>query len=287
MSEEIKQRFYRESFLDYVNAPAINRSFLHDMITWSPGHAHYKQENPEDTISLRLGHAFHPSVLEPEKFEKEFVLLPVNCMKGTKQNPNKGMAANLAAFEAQCEANNQLIINQKEYDNIREMAAVVHNEQEAIDLLSDGEAEVSGYFQDPDYPDIWQKIRLDWLNKKQGIVVDLKSCADGRKGPFRAAAFKFGDDLQAFMYLFGATQITGEAYSEFRFICVESKPYHGLKIYRADDEMLNTGWEKYQKSMALYKECLEKDEWPGYDPTCQDLGSPSYAKERVDMAIWD
>jgi len=287
MSQEIKSGFYRQSFIEYIKTPAVNRSFLHDLITWSPGHARYKVEHPDDTDSLRLGHAFHPSVLEPEKFEHEFVILPANCRSGTKENPNKGMKANLAAFNAQCEANNQLIITQDASDNIRQMAAVVHSDQHAIDLLSNGEAELSGYFVDPDYPDIPIKIRIDWINKNERILTDLKSCADAREFPFRAAAHKFGDDLQAFMYLFGTTQITGESYSEFNFICCESKGFHGLAIYTADDEMLNTGWEKYQKAMALYAKCLEKDEWPGYDSTPKPLGSPSYAKERIDMAIWD
>lgn len=285
----MKSGFYRESFLDYVNDPAINRSFLHDMIMWSPGHARHKQENPEDTTSLRLGHAFHPGVLEPEKFKNEFVILPTNCMAGTKDNPNKGMKANKQAFDANCAANNQVIMTQKEYDNIEEMRAVIENEQAAVDLLSNGEAEISGYFEDPNYPGILIKIRLDWINKEERIITDLKSCADSRPFPFRAAAHKFGDDMQAFMYSYGVTQITGESHGEFRFICVESKGFHGLMIYRADTEMINTGYKKYQKAMTLYQKCLERDEWPGYDSACQDLGSPGYANndEIVEEVIYD
>lgn len=282
----MKQGFYRESFVDYIEGPGINRSFLHDMISWSPGHAKFRQDNPEDTVSLRLGHAFHLSILEPERFEKEFVILPANCQSGTKANPNKGMAANLAAFKAQCEADNQLIITPKEFDNIREMRAVIQSDQEALDLLSDGEAEVSGYFVDQEY-DIPCKIRIDWINKKEKIIVDLKSCADARHFPFRKAAFDFGDDLQAFMYLLGVTEITGEAHNDFTFICVESKGYHGLRIYEADEEMQQTGYAKYQKAIVLYKQCLESGEWPGYDSTPKPLGSPSYAKERFTEAIFD
>ena len=282
----MKQGFYRESFIDYVNDPAINRSFLHDMISWSPGHAKHKQEHPEETISLRLGHAFHLGVLEPERFKGEFVILPTNCMLGTKENPNKGMGANKKAFEAQCVANNQVIIIQKDFDNIREMRAVIQSDQEVIDLLSDGEAEVSGYWTDQEY-DIQCKIRIDWINKKDRIVVDLKSCADARHFPFRKAAFDFGDDLQAFMYLLGVTEITGEAHSDFKFICVESKGYHGLHIWEADQEMLDVGYKKYQKGMVLYKQCLESGEWPGYDSTPMPLGSPSYAKERLSEAYYD
>lgn len=281
----MQQGFFHQTFVEYIEGKGINRSFLHDMISWSPGHAKYKQDNPDDTASLRLGHAFHPGILEPGKFEKEFVILPADCMKGTKKNPNPGMQANLDAFKTQCGLNNQVIMTQNEYDNIMEMQAVVHNDRNAIDLLSQGEAEVSGYCLDPEY-DIWIKVRLDWLDKNNRIITDLKSCADARHLLFRKSAFDHGYDLQAFMGKYVAAQILGEDY-EFQFLCVESKGYHGLKIWEADDEMLQTGYAKYQQAMKLYKECLDSDKWPGYDSTPKPLGSPSYAKERVTEAYYD
>ena len=281
----MEQGFLHQPFIEYIEGPAINRSFLHEMISWTPGHARHKQDNPEDTKSLRLGNAFHPGILEPERFEKEFVILPTSCMKGTRKNPNPGMQANLDAFKAQCEDNNQVIMTQKEYDNIREMRAVVQSDQNAIDILSQGEAEVTGYFLDPDF-DIWIKVRLDWFDRQNKMITDLKSCADARHFPFRKSAHDHGYDLQAFMGKYVATQLTGEAY-DFQFLCVESKGYHGLHIWEADDEMLQTGYKKYQKAMALYKQCLESGEWPGYDSTPKPLGSPSYAKERLGEVYYD
>lgn len=285
MSEEIKKGFYRESLFQYINGPGINRSSLHEILR-SAGHMKYLRENPADTESLRVGDGEHADVLEPERFEKEYIILPEDCKPGTKENPNKGMGARKAAFEAAAEAKGQTILQPKDYDNIREMAAVIHADQNSMDLLCDGEAEISGYFIDPDY-DILVKIRLDYINKKQGIIIDLKTCADARLFAFRKSAFDHGYDLQAYMGLYGVTQITGEAHSEFKFICVENKGYHGLMIWEADQEMLETGYRKYQESMTLYKECLEKDQWDGYDSTPKPLGSPSHAKERIDMAIWD
>ncbi len=284
--DEMKQGFRQETFIDYITSPAFNRSFGHDLISWTPGHAKWKSDNPEDTVSLRLGHAFHLGILEPERFAKEFVILPADCQSGTKDNPNKGMGANLAAFKAQCEANNQVIMTQKEYDNIKEMRAVVHSDQNAIDCLAQGEAEVSGYVLDPEYG-IWIKVRLDWLDKQNKMITDLKSCADARHFLFRSSAFDHGYDLQAFMGKYVAMQLTGEDYG-FQFLCVESKGFHGLKIWEADEEMLQTGYAKYQKAMTLYKQCLESGKWPGYDSTPEPLGSPGYAKEKIgSMAIYD
>ena len=195
------------------------------------------------------------------------------------------MKARKETFLTIAEDSGQTVIQPADHQNIREMAAVIQADQKAMDLLSDGKSEISGYYVDSDYPHILQKIRVDWINKKERIIVDLKTSTDVRFHPFRASIYKYGYDMQAYMGLYGVTQITGEAHSEFRFICVESKGYHGLKIYRADDEMLNTGYKKYQQAMKLYSECLEKDEWPGYDSECEDMGSPEYAKNK-DMGAY-
>jgi len=273
--------FYHQSFFDYIEAPGINRSFLHDMISYSPGHAKFQQEHEEITPALRLGDAFHAAILEPERFEKEYVTLPLDCKPGSGAR----MKTRKEAFLFMAEEKGQTIIQPDDYENIKEMVAVIQSNQNALDLLSDGVKEVSGYFIDQGN-NIALKIRLDWINKKEGIIIDLKSCADARKGPFRTKAYNFGYDLQAFMGLYGVTQITGQAHSIFKFIAVESKGYHGLKIYDADQEMIQTGHEKYQKAVELYKKCLKKDEWPGYDSASEPLGSPGWAKEQINVC-WE
>lgn len=273
-----KAGFYHESLWDYLKGPGINRSFLHEMIQYSPAHAKFHQEHEEITEALRVGDAFHAAGLEPKRFEQEYVILPGDCKPGS----GTGMKARKEAFEAEAEAKGQTIIQPADHENIEEMVAVIYNDKEAIDLLSDGEAEISGYFVDPDY-DVLVKIRLDYINKKEGIIIDLKSCADARKELFRTSAYNYGYDLQAFMGCYGVTQITNQAHSDFRFVCVESKDYHGLKIYKADQEMLNTGYEKYKKAMVLYKQCLEQQKWAGYDSTPEPLGSPTWAKN----VCWD
>ena len=283
----MKKGFYRESLWDYIQGEGVNRSFLQELIDHSPGHAKFNSEHEEITDALRFGDAFHAAGLEPERFEREYVVLPLDCKPGSGQ----GMKARKEAFEFMAEEKDQIIIQPDDRDNIKEMILAIQSEKEALELLSDGEAEMSGYFVDEDY-DVLVKIRLDYINKKTGIITDLKSCIDARLAPFRAMAFNKGYDLQAFMGLYGVTQITGEAHSEFRFICVEkqrkkeSRNYTGLKIYIADQEMLDTGYRKYQKAMDKYRLCLKANKWPGYDPVIEPLGSPEYAKAKV-QAIWD
>lgn len=279
----MKTGFYKQSFIEYIEGEGINRSFLHEMINHSPGHAKFQQKHDEITPALRLGDAFHAAILEPKRFEKEYTTLPLDCKPGS----GAGMKVRKEAFEAQAEADSQTIIQPTDMENIKEMQAVLQSNQDVLELLSDGVSELSGYFVDPDY-DILVKIRLDYINKGHNIIIDLKSCADARPEPFRASAYTYGYDMQGWMGLYGVTQITGIPHDEFYFIAVESKDYHGLKIYQADQQMLDTGYKKYQKSMALYKDCLEKNQWDGYDSITELLGSPTWAKEQKEStAIYD
>lgn len=273
--------FYHQSFFEYIQSEGINRSFLHDIIQYSPGHAKFNKEHQDITDALRLGDAFHAAILEPERFEKEYVTMLLDCKPGS----GTGMKTRKEAFLFMAEEKGQTIIQPADYENIKEMAAVLQSNQDVLDLLSDGVKELSGYFID-EGNDISLKIRLDWINKKENIIIDLKSCADARKGPFRKSAYDHGYDLQAFMGLYGVTQITGQAHSIFKFIAIESKGYHGLKIYDADEEMIATGYDKYERAIALYKECLERNQWDGYDSTSEALGSPSWAKKPIDVC-WE
>lgn len=272
--------FYHQSFIEYIEGEGINRSFLHKMIDNSPGHAKWEEKNQETTESLRLGDAFHAAILEPERFEKEYITLPVDCKPGS----GKGMQERKLAFEVTAEENNQTIIHPEDQKNIKEMAIIIHSNKDVLDIMTDGATELSGYFIDTDF-DILVKIRLDFINQKDNIIIDLKSCADAREFPFRASAYQHGYDMQAFMGLYGVTQITGVPHNDFEFICVESKGYHGLHIWQADQEMLDTGYKKYKKAMTLYKQCLESDKWPGYDSTIKLLGSPTYAKEQREIEV--
>ena len=245
----------------------------------SPGHAKFDQDHPEITPSLRLGDAFHAAILEPERYEREYVVLPKDCSPGS----GPGMKARKAAFLEDAEDKKQTVISDNDSKNIKEMSEVVQGDQESLDLLSDGESEKSGYFVDPDYG-VLVKFRLDYINLSNWIISDLKSCASAQKLLFRKVAYSHGYDMQAWISLYGTTQITGFRHDEFKFICVENKldKYHGLQVHYADEEMLEVGRARYCKAMEIYVRCLESGIWDGYDSTPQPLGAPTWVLKEIE-----
>ena len=79
MKEPIKPGFYRISDNEYHAGPGISKSGLSDLLRSA---AHYKTPDKE-TDTFADGRAFHVGCIEPERFEKEFVILPEYCQPGS------------------------------------------------------------------------------------------------------------------------------------------------------------------------------------------------------------
>jgi len=163
--------------------------------------------------------------------------------------------------------------------NLREMKEVIHSDDNCIRMLSDGEAELSGFYIEPEF-NVLCKFRADYLNKKLHMDVDLKTTNNVQHFIFRKHAYEFGYDVQAFSTLRGLAILTGVEH-RFRFIVITSKGYHGLKIYDADDELLSSGEERYFRALEIYKQCIDSGDWPRYDSTPQPLGVPEFVKNKL------
>jgi hypothetical protein len=267
--------FYRGPLQKYLKSEGVNRSFLLDLVTTCPAEARYNQEQPIDTASTRLGSAEHCALLEPKRFEREYVILPGDCQPGS----GAGMKARKEAFEAWAFAGGQTIITSTEMQNIREMQSVIESDQNCIGLLKTGEAELSGYYIEPEF-NVLCKFRTDWKDDARSLVVDLKTAKTVQHFPFRSSAYDHGYDIQAYLGLRGLKILTGEDY-EFKFIVIASKGFHGLKVYEADPDLLKSGEDRYFHGLELYTECLKVGIWDRYDSRPQPLGVPEFRRKQL------
>jgi len=262
------------SLWKYLESPGVNRSFLLDLLETCPGKAQWNLENKEITDPMRLGDATHAAILEPTRYEKEYAVLPADCRSGS----GTGMKARKEAFEA--DNADKHIIKEEDAQNIKEMQGVIEGDQHCIDLLSDGEAEVSGFYIEPETGTLC-KFRADYINKAKRINPDFKTCADVRHLIWRKSAYDHGYDIQAYSTLRGMTILTGVEHTDFRFICIESKGYHGLKIYKADEDMLASGQDRYFGALEIYERCMASGVWDNYDSTPEYIGVPKFRKEQL------
>ncbi len=267
---EITPGFHRISNEEYHRSPGMSASGAKILATHTPLHYRTAVTTPtKPTPALIMGDAFHKHTLETALFHATFQALPSDFDGRTKDGKT---------LTHEIELGGKTPLKDADYQIIQAMTASVHNHQSAIDLLSDGEAELSGFWDDPDLGTRC-KLRMDWINKEQRVIVDLKSCQDVRPGPFHRAAYDFGYQVQAAMYLYGLTQITGIKHEDFYFICVEKKPPHGVQVYRASERFISFGLRDFQRALALYTHCKEAKTWPGYDDEILELYPPKWAKE--------
>lgn len=271
----IEPGFYSISNESYHASEGVSRSFLWRLLDYSPKHA---QAGIEETEAMTFGTATHTAILEPERFEKEYVAIPADCRVGS----GKGQKERLKAFRGDLKANGQTEIKGEDRASIVAMAESIHKHPVAGPLLSgDGVSELSGYFMDPMY-DVLVKVRPDWLRKDNRIIVDLKKTTDARRRKFLTKVEALGYYMQAFLTLYGVTQITGKLHTEFYFVVIEDKPPYELMVYHASEEFIHMGNIDYVKAMRIYSECLKANTWPGYPQEADEL-DPSPWRVRRDV----
>jgi hypothetical protein len=273
MREKIEPGLYRIPEEKYHATEAFSKSGASKLLR-SPAHFRIKTI---ETPAMVIGTAFHRAVLERDRFKALYACKPEGMSFATKDGK---------AWKADNE--DKIILSYADYTNVLAMSDAVWNNPDAAFLLGKGEAEVSGFFHDPLFPDVPCKMRIDFLNTETGFVIDLKKCTDAREHAFKRDAYKFGYHIQAFLYSLGMSLITGADRFSFYFIAVESDPPHGVMVYRASPAMINEGMADAYLAMEMYRDCMAANSWPGYPEGIVDLDVPEWVKnKRITGGIYD
>jgi len=123
-----------------------------------------------DRPAYLLGRACHVRILEGrDRYQQMFAV-------GGPINPKtaKPYGANTNAFTEWAAAQGKPVLTAEQAQLIENMAVGVAMNEQAVDLIVDGEAE--GVVR-AEYCNLPCQIRIDWLNPHRGIV-DLKTCDD-------------------------------------------------------------------------------------------------------------
>jgi len=234
----------------------------------SPAHFKASQDSEEPTEpshDMELGTVFHHLLLEPEK--ANWVLW---------KEPRRGKA--WTDFKEKHA--DKVILTEEEVtmlflmrDSILSIKSI-----EALMSLNDKQIEASGFWKESD---IWCKSRPDYMSGIAGVIADVKTCADASPEGFGRQAANLKYHWQAAWYTLGLERLTG-AKLDFLFLCVEKKPPYAAVCYRATPEMIELGRQEIAELLPYYKECLEKDVWPGYAGShdIMNLELPGWAYRR-------
>jgi hypothetical protein len=239
---------------DYHGSAPLSKSNLH-LLTKSPAHFKYALDHKsETTAAMSFGTAFHAYVLEPEKFNEEFIVAPKIDRRTAE---GKRIAAEIAE-------SGKIPISEEDMTVIQTMAENVLSNQYAARLLS-GEKEQS-YFWTDERTGIQLKCRPDCRTDfaNVSVIVDLKTCNNAETNAFFRDCIKYGYDLQAALYTRGVEKVEGRPH-RFVFIAVEKEPPYAFNILEADRLFIEKGNADLERYLDTVVRCTETNNWYGYN----------------------
>lgn len=244
--------------------------------------AHYRYGERTETAAMKQGSLIDVALTEPDRLDTG--------------GPDAGgyhvvadelrMDSRSKAYQAeQAQAGDRIIVRQRDMDAALAIRDAVQAHSICRELLDGAKAQTAALWTERLEPDVAVpcKSRLDWINKRLGCVIDLKSTDDARPGAFGKTAARFDYPLQAAVYLRGYAMAGGTPPEAFIFIVVERDPPHGIGVYDLPERALAVGVQRWHEAVERYAHCRATDHWPGYQEVLSTADLPVWFYPREEI----
>ena len=267
---------------DYHRGPGLSSSGL-KALRKSPWHYHaihqlerpawYADEFDADTTgALFAGTLCHCAALEPQEFDKRYVVGPEGVNKNTKE-----WKAFVAAQAP------RTVISAKQHAIAHGQAAALRAVPAVAEILDGGEFETSAYWRDPS-TGVLCRCRPDCMNRTFGtpespavMLLDAKTTTDASQPAIRNSVARYGYHFQAEWYSRGIAQTTGLPVAGFVFAFVESAYPFACRVVELDPESYEVARRENRELLELYARCERIGAWPGYSPEVEFVSLPRWA----------
>ena len=195
----------------------------------------------EPTDNLILGSVIHTLILEPQKLESEYIIMPELNLR---TNADKAIKAEL---EAEAKATNKTLVKAEIFNQAEGVAKSFLKSSLSLFLRGEVKAEAS-FFGKIDGVKV--KARPDLILPKEKIIIDFKTTSTSGGGSadgFAKMAANFAYYIQASLYL----EIT--EYKQFYFIVLETTEPFMVGCYKLDSEALEFGKSEIRRAIEIYK----------------------------------
>ena len=219
--------------LDYVSSSALRR-FLRT--GRPPAQAMIPDPTPREAS---LGDALHALMLEPERFDEDY--LPLDAASP----PPVGLD--------QAAATARIWLSTDESIALKAMRRSVlgYTRLPLATWLAEGEKELSIYWVDA-LGGRW-KGRPDCFTDE--VILELKTASDVRPARFAKARRRFGYDLQAALYLEGVALLTGRR-PRFLYVAVESARPHTVWLHEPSAAELEVAQRTLDDARTRFRHAL-------------------------------
>ena len=237
----------------------------------SASHMKYRMDNPKDpSEQMKLGTAYHVATLQPDKWDDEIIVLPLDF--NARRKADRELRDSLQEEHPQ-----KTIITAEQEEKARIMAYNTRTHPQAGELLSKGVAEQSYFTKLLDIP---VKCRVDWMPEGFNSIVELKSVADARESFFHRQVYTLRYFQAAAFYLRIVQEVTGNYNMiDYVWIACENDEVHDLIVYGAMEETLDMGRVAFEKALEQLEECLALNQWHGYTRIARRLDLRGWMKK--------
>lgn len=251
-----------------------------------------KDAQDEDTDATLLGTALHTLLLcGKPAFERTFAVLPpceAILKSGKRKDSPCGASASYLGMDglAYCGTHSpevtdttRAILSVEESQRAHAMAAAVHNDPDAADVLRLApQREVTILWTDPETR-LRCKGRADILGVRPGLIQvwDLKKSIRAHPDSFSREILRCGYHTQLAWYYHGLS-VLGIKPDVTGFIVVNDcarDDVHEVGTYELVSDALLLGLERNRDTLRRYADCVKTGQWPGFGR--RFVSVPNYA----------
>lgn len=222
----------------------------------------------EQTDAMAFGSMFHAYILEREKFKEQYFIV--------RDMPRAGSKGRL---ELEKKAFPKEIIKLDDFYELFHMKQSLHELPNFKRMLSNGEAEKSIYWQEPE-TGVILKCRPDFFNTKVACVFDLKTTKSASVTEFSKSIYNYGYYIQAALQIDGLKAVFGVDYSSVN-IAIEKVPPYLVGAYRMEESAIEMGRFQYKRACRRFLECKQNNKWPGYSEKIEPIALPYWVEGQL------
>ncbi|MGK3130745.1 PD-(D/E)XK nuclease-like domain-containing protein [Pantoea sp. C8B4] len=269
----VKPGVYHDiSNADYHAGPGVSKSQLDD-VALNPAIYKWRKDAPVDTektAALEMGSALHCILLEPDEFDRRYVVAP-----SFNRRTNKGKeeeqeflddSSRMGMTVLDAEQGRKLLLMRD--------SALAHHAAKFL-LQHNGFCESSIYWRDNETDELC-RIRPDKYLSDRPVIIDVKKVADMSRFSRHIEEFRY--HVQAAMYCEGFNNCFGE-YPQFVFIAISESIDCGrypVRVFELDDEDMHSGKNLFRQNLNTYHHCRLNDYWGGIET----IQRPAWARKQ-------
>lgn len=260
--------------------PSISSSGLRTIDGESPAHffdASYLNPDrapDEDKPHFTLGSAVHTLLMRESGFAERFIVRPAQWTDWRKAEARDWRDAVISEGLG--------VLTQVDLEVIKGIARQMAADPFVRDGGFDGLAEHSIVWRDPE-TGVWLKARPDVWNVTARVVTDLKTISSADGISCRKAIGEHSYHVQLGLIAEGIEVLTGEKVDDGCVLAfAEKKRPYCVNIKPVDPQAVWIGRQIVRRAVRKFAECLERQEWSGYEDSGRVAHLPAWLEKRMD-----